>query len=111
MGAVIVALAVLVVQAARPESAQAAKVTTGWVTGTVYFSKGETAAITEGGPGVIGACGTFVPKPWNAVCLTAVAWTVQANRARNRHMCLKVKFLLGDPVVHWPDIYKGGYCR
>lgn len=105
------ALALVVLQSARPESAHAAKLTTGWVTGTVYFSKGETAAITEGGPGVIAVCGTFVPGPYKAVCLTAVAWTIQANRARNRGMCLKVKFVLVSPGTHWPDIYRGGYCR
>ena len=104
------ALALIVVQAARPESAQAAKVTTGWATGTLYFSKGETQGITEGGPAAVGACFRFVPPPYNVACFGAVAWVTQANRARNRDMCLKVKFLLTNSAVHWPDIYRGGYC-
>ena len=46
------------------------------------------------------------------VCAETVAWTIQANRAKNRDMCLKIKFTLTPPPMFtfWPDIYGGGYC-
>lgn len=43
------ALALVLQQAARPESAQAAKVTKGWLTGKILFNKHETRGIAEGG--------------------------------------------------------------
>ncbi len=95
------------------ERAEAAEVKFGIVTGTIYFSKGETASMTEGGPGAIALCNAVVPGPAKFACGAAVAWTIQANRARNRDMCLKVKFTQAPPPAfqHWPDIYGGGYCN
>lgn len=106
------ALALVLQQAARPESAQAAKVTKGWLTGKILFNKHETRGIAEGGGGAVALCGRFVPPPFDIACLAAVAWTVQAVRARNRGKCLQVKFvhvLPGYPSL--PGIYSGGYCR
>lgn len=106
------ALALMVAAAARPQSAQAAKVTRGVATGTIYFNKRETRTIAEvGAPGAGAACGALLPWPANLVCVAAAAWGIQANRAQSRDMCLKVKYLLTRPEVSWPDIYRGGYCR
>jgi hypothetical protein len=110
--AVLLACAALFAAAAlSAERAEAAKFTRGYVTGTVYFSKGETAAITEGGPAATFTCGVAVPGPYKAACGGVVAWAVQANRAKNRDMCLKVKFALVPPNPSWPDIYGGNYCH
>jgi len=112
------ALMLILMQATRPESAQAAKFTTGWVTGTVYFDKNETRNISEVGQDVLDLCTDIVPARFTPLCLVSRAWVRQAKRARDRSMCLKVKFLLSsllNPVpLHWPDIYKrggGGYCK
>jgi hypothetical protein len=104
------ALALVAIRGAQAESAHAAMVTKGWVTGTVYFNKKETRTISEFQLATM-ACVAAVPAWAKPVCLYAVVWTTQAKRARDRGMCLKVKFLLGSPVDHWPDIYGGGYCR
>ncbi|MDX6705637.1 MAG: hypothetical protein QOK16_2339 [Solirubrobacteraceae bacterium] len=104
------ALALVAIRGAQPESAHAATVTKGWVTGTVYFNKKETRTISEFQIATM-ACVAAVPAWLKPVCAYAVVWTTQARRARDRGMCLKVKFLLANPVDHWPDIYGGGYCR
>ena len=99
--------------AVSAERAEAAEVKFGYVTGTIYFSKGETAAVAEGGGPASFACGTL-PGPAKFACgAMSVAWTTQANRAKNRDMCLKVKFTQAPPPAfqHWPDIYEGDYCK
>lgn len=106
---VLCALAFAAVHAATsPEPAQAAKFTTGYVTGTIYFSKGETAVAARGEAWVCAA----LPRPASIACTLAigpVSW--QARRARDKGMCLKIKFVMPDPRQYWPDIYGGGYCR
>lgn len=87
------------------------KVTTGWVTGTVYFDRADThvVATSELGGAV---CGTlYWNPPAMAACgvSMAVIW-LEAKRADARAMCLKFKFTLGPPWIAWPDIYRGGYC-
>ncbi|MCU1452990.1 MAG: hypothetical protein JWN46_1136, partial [Acidimicrobiales bacterium] len=94
----------------------------GYVTATIYFNRGETHDATHGGP-LIAACGGLAALvsgaagvAMGAACATqAGAVIVQANRADDRRMCLKVK-MTWPPIalpttVIWPDIYDGGYCR
>lgn len=94
------------------------KVTYGLVTGTIYFNKAETKDFSSAGS-LISACAVVAKVPGAlgvallAGCLVnGISWVVQANRAVNRSMCLKIKFTA--PVVGlatwWPDIYGGGYC-
>ena len=35
----------------------------------------------------------------------------QAHRAKNRNMCLKIKYTRFGPAVDWPDIYSCKYCK
>ena len=104
--------ALLAAGAASTERAEAAEVDFGIATGTIYFTKGETAAVAEGGGGASFICG-MVPGPAKFACgAISASWTVQANRAKNRDMCLKVKFTQAPPPAfqHWPDIYAGDRC-
>lgn len=94
------------------------KLTTGWVTGTVYFNIPETieigdtswfssacAALTRFGP-VGAAVAVACAVAWNSVAYTA-------RKARREGKCLKLKFPLtivtGAGVVV-PGTYGGGYC-
>lgn len=46
-----------------------------------------------------------------AGCGASIAEAViQANRAQNRGMCLKIKYAPGPSPIWWPDIYRGGHC-
>lgn len=94
------------------------KLTFGLVTGTLYFNKSETRDFSTAGS-LVAACAAVgrVPEV-GAVLLVAclavgISWMVQANRANNRGMCLKIKFTLPiNPLgTWWPDIYSGGYCK
>ncbi len=113
-GLVLLACAALfAASAVFAERADAAEVKFGIVTGTIYFSKGETSNVAIGGGFANLAC-SQVPPPGNAICSAAVAtWMAQAARAKEKGMCLKVKFTQAPPPAfqHWPDIYGGGYCN
>lgn len=109
--------AALIAAAIGSQPASAAKLTRGIATGTAYFNKVETKDIARSGTaGIAALCGPI--GLWNGpagVACAAYAGThiVQANRAVNRNMCLKLKF--SPPTfpyigVTWPDIYRGGYC-
>jgi hypothetical protein len=99
------------------ERAEAAKLTRGYATGTLYLNRLETKDVATAGP-LAGAvlCGIvayFTPPGGLACGAQASAYVVQAVRAENRGMCLKIKF--SPPVAPfvvptWPDIYRGGYC-
>ncbi|MCU1451903.1 MAG: hypothetical protein JWN46_49 [Acidimicrobiales bacterium] len=94
--------------------------THGWITATVYFDRRETTDATLAS-GAIPAClmlaahaGPAAPFLGAACAAHATAVWIQANRAQSRHMCLKVKLTWPPsvvPLVIWPDIYGGGYCR
>jgi hypothetical protein len=86
--------------------------TCGWVTCTWYFGKRATKDLSSASSATA-VCGALAKIPPLAVGC-AVAWAaivVQANRAVNRNMCLKIKYAkVGFPI--WvPDIYRGGHCR
>lgn len=80
----------------------------------------ETADIATGGTAGAGAvCGIVAAftGPGGAACAAVAAPSViQAIRADNRNMCLKIKFspptfpFVGS-VATWPDICSGGYCK
>ena len=92
----------------------------GSITSTIYFNKAQTdyfdsdeskacEAIAAGAwpiPGA-GEIGEFVAL---ACELDAKVIELQASRATERGMCLKIKFTNTWPPVAWPDIYQGRYC-
>lgn len=91
--------------------------TVGLVTGTIYFNKKETLDFSSAGSALsVCALAAKIPAPAGTVLLAGcvvggAALIVQANRAKNRSMCLKVKFTLPPLSTWWPDIYGGGYCK
>ncbi len=90
----------------------AATLTHGYFSSTLYFNKLETADIADGEAAAAGICGvmTRVYPPAGLACFArAGEFIIQANRAENRGMCLKMKYAHGGPV--WFDIYGGKYCR
>jgi len=115
--ALLLVLATMGTTTARP--AHAAQITTGTVTGTVYFNKLETKDLKGTGPAVA-VCGSLakIPSPVGALaaggCTASIAGlAIQATRADNRGMCAKIKFTLPSrriPPAWWPDIYAGRYC-
>lgn len=92
--------------------------TCGFVTCTYYFGKATTkdiANIKGGGP-ACGAALKYLPgiaKIAAVACLAiGGAVKVQAQRAVNRDMCLKIKYTRPmAPFAAWPDIYKGKRCK
>lgn len=86
--------------------------TCGTATCTYYFGKKATKDIAASSI-VGGGCGLLKVVPLVAGgCLVAFASVnVQANRAKNRGMCLKIKYTRFGPTVWWPDIYSGKYCK
>jgi peptidoglycan hydrolase-like protein with peptidoglycan-binding domain len=96
-------------------------VTSGIVTSTIYFNKKQTdyfdsdegqacalieaAALPVPGAGEIGA---FVA---GACEVDAQVIELQAGRAEERGMCLKIKFTNTQVPILWPDIYQGQYCN
>jgi hypothetical protein len=90
--------------------------THGIVTSTVYFNKSWTkdmVAVGEGGEAfctLVDAIPVVGPPLGVACTLEAVAVAVQAVRADNRGMCLKLKFVHPPVGIVVPDIYRGRYC-
>jgi hypothetical protein len=92
----------------------------GILTSTIYFNKKQTdyfdsdegqacaliAAAALPIPGA-GEIGEFVA---GACELDAAVIELQASRATERDMCLKIKFTNTQIPVLWPDIYRGQYC-
>jgi hypothetical protein len=81
---------------------------------TVYFNKRETADIAAATSGATFVCGAIALAGGvgGVVCAGALAsFIIQANRAKNRDMCLKIKVLRAPAAGFWPDIYSGGHCR
>ncbi|WP_327358311.1 hypothetical protein [Streptomyces sp. NBC_01304] len=84
------------------------KFTWGIVTGTAYFSKGETKKIADNG--ALAAMGTWALPPGLNVYVSAhaAAITTTAVKAKNAKRCIKIKFAAG---LFLPDQYSGGYCK
>jgi hypothetical protein len=117
IGAVLLAL---LVAPSGPQRADAAKLTRGIATGTLYFNRVETKDVARGGTAgasaLCGAVAAFTGGAGGAICAAVAApFVIQAIRADNREICLKIKF--SPPTLPflapatWPDIYGGGYCR
>lgn len=87
--------------------------TCGVVTCTYYFGKKATKDVASGASAGALCSGVLKVLPVAAAgCGAAVAaLAVQANRAKNRGMCLKVKYAKGPFPVWYPDIYSGSYCK
>ncbi|NVK80017.1 hypothetical protein [Streptomyces morookaense] len=81
------------------------KITWGNVTGTAYFTKGETKAVAQNG--ALAAMGTWALPPGLNIYVTAhaAAITTTAVKARDNGNCLKIKFAAGLFV---PGEYSGG---
>ncbi len=100
-----------------PRSAAAYQRTTGTVTGTIYFNRFETAMAATGATAAMALCSVVVVGgpigiAISAVCLPRAAQIfVQAEHAKHRNMCLKVKYPRADPLMQWWDVYAGQYCR
>lgn len=106
-----------------PATADAATSTHGRVTSTVYFNRAETLDLASAGPVGAGVCWAGVTKipvvgvPVGVICGAELSFaSIQAIRARNRGMCVKLKYTNvtppGLPVPpHWWDIYDGKYCK
>jgi hypothetical protein len=79
--------------------------TWGWVTGTIYFNKQETAILSSaaGGAAFLAA---YVPVWGTALAGYSVALSTTAGIANAHHKCLEIK--LPSLVPHQ---YSGGYCR
>lgn len=81
------------------------KITWGWVTGTIYFSRQETASIAVYGASS-GFFAALVPGWGYALSAYASVLVTAANKARASNQCLKVKI----PTLV-PQSYSGGYCH
>jgi len=97
------------------QDAQAAKARNTPLTRTVNLNRAETKDVADGGD-VAGAalCGVVAAftGPGGAICGAAAGpFVVQAIRADNRGMCLRVRQSKPFPGVVWPDIYRGPDCR
>ncbi|MEV7602848.1 hypothetical protein AB0O91_36315 [Kitasatospora sp. NPDC089797] len=82
------------------------KVTWGYVTGTIYFNRGETRSIALGGGLGATAIAAIPGGLTTVVGVTMAAITARAAAAYDRGRCLKIKL----PHVY-PDHYAGGYCQ
>ncbi|MER7672281.1 hypothetical protein ABTY61_28005 [Kitasatospora sp. NPDC096128] len=82
------------------------KVTWGYVTGTIYFNRGETRSIALGGGLGATAIAAIPGGITTVVGVTMAAITARAAAAYDRGRCLKIKL----PHVY-PDHYAGGYCQ
>lgn len=79
--------------------------TWGWVTGTIYFNKPETALAAVSGA-YAGFWARFVPGWGTALGAYAATLSSAAGLAVARNECLKVKLPVPIPGGH-----SGGYCR
>lgn len=81
----------------------------GIITCTLYFNRGETAFIAGLG-GVAPACG-LLAAPWGLVCAAVIGlYGGTASYAYARDGCLKVKWLVSDRAITWPDTHYGDRC-
>lgn len=86
--------------------------TCGWVTCTYYFGKKATKDFSTAASAAAVCSALAKIPPLAAGC--AIAWAaivVQANRAVNRNMCLKIKWTKVGLPLWVPDIYRGRNCR
>lgn len=87
--------------------------TCGTVTCTYYFNKGTTRDLASAASvGML--CGValkYVPPAGIGCAVAIVAVNVQANRAKSRGMCLKIKYTRFGATVWWPDIDSGKHCK
>lgn len=76
---------------ASPDEASVMYVTRwGWVTGTIYFNKKETANMARAG--YVAWFATFLPVPFNVLVGGAVTWVAGvASLANHRNQCLAIK--------------------
>ena len=82
-----------------------AQFTWGWITGTIYFNKRETALIAAFG-GMAGYLAALI-GPWGVLVGSHIgSITAVASLASSSGRCLKIKV----PAIT-PGIYSGGYCR
>lgn len=86
--------------------------TCGTFTCTYHFSKTQTkdmSTITK----AAALCAFLLQFPIAAAGCGAAAGVVayQADRAKNRGMCLKIKYTKVGVTVWWQDIYSGKYCK
>lgn len=98
-------------------------VTSGIVTSTIYFNKKQTDYFDSDESqacGLIAAYSLPIPGAGEVGELVAGACEIdvsvielQASRAAERDMCLKIKFInpqYAQTPILWPDIYRGQYC-
>jgi hypothetical protein len=87
--------------------------TWGWITGTIYFNKQETALIGVGG-GLLASMIASAPPPWNAVlALYSTYITTLAGIASASNQCIAVRSqpLLGSIAYLYSGSAGDGYCR
>ena len=108
--------------AAQPPSASVSATpgfAPGYVTNTIYFNQAQTDYFDSGESQACDLLSQLIAIPAvgeAAGILVAgceVQWQIvelQAHRAEERGMCLKIKFTPPPALVWWPDIYSGKYC-
>ncbi|MCU1372251.1 MAG: hypothetical protein JWO77_3445 [Ilumatobacteraceae bacterium] len=86
--------------------------TCGVTTCTYYFNKQQTRDLAKL-PTATAVCAFLYKFPiFAAGCASAGAVVAyQADRAKDRKMCLKIKYTRFGVTVWWPDIYSGRYCK
>jgi hypothetical protein len=89
-----------------------AKYTWGWVTGTVYYNRGETRSlktVSFAGFVAAGLCAAFGWETAGAACVISGAliaqWNYVAGNAYANGHCVKIKI-----PSFWAFEYSGGYC-
>ncbi len=112
------ALTLTVIFPARPTAA--ADFTVGVATGTVYFNRYETQMAAKSAEvALVVICGPLLAVPPVPVGMTLAAScgakigmiVIQAEHAKARNMCLKVKYVLVSPYQQWWDVYRGSRCK
>lgn len=104
---------VFVADEQAPGSADAAKYTWGWVTGTVYYNRLETRKLKTVSFLVLaaaGICAFFGSYTLGAACVIAGAvlaqWQYVAGNAYGNGGCVKIRV-----PYFWAYRYTGGYCK
>jgi peptidoglycan hydrolase-like protein with peptidoglycan-binding domain len=91
----------------------------GYATNTIYFNQAQTDYFDSGESQACELFATLTPIPAVGEIGDVLAggcevqWKIvelQARRAEERGMCLKIKFTPPPAFVWWPDIYSGTYC-